>query len=136
MHRSICHFITFFAMFLSCPATCWQVAGSDPPQPGFVEGHISIGPLSPVERVGTPTPASLADAYATLKVTVFKPDGKTQVAQLTPDSQGNYRQSLAPGTYVLDMPHGAMTKMNLPQTVTIVSDQTVHVDIDIDTGIR
>jgi hypothetical protein len=112
----------------------FAVTASD--QPGFVEGHINIGPLTPVEHAGGPAPGALAEAYATLKVTVFKPDGKTAVAQFTPDSQGNFRQSLPQGTYVLDIPRGRMTKANLPQTITIVSDRTVHVDIEIDTGIR
>jgi hypothetical protein len=129
MHRSIGHFVVCFAILLSC-----AMAASD--KPGFVEGHISIGPLTPVERAGASPPALSAEDYAALKVTVFKADGKTEVAQLAPDAAGNFRQSLAPGTYVLDMPHGRMTKVNLPKTVTIVSDRSVRVDIDIDTGIR
>jgi hypothetical protein len=36
----------------------------------------------------------------------------------------------------MDMARGRMTKANLPQTITIAADQTVHVDINIDTGIR
>jgi len=129
MHRTLSYLVLLFAMLLSC-----AVAASD--HPGVIEGHINIGPLSPVEHVGGPTTAALAEAYASLTVTVFKADGKTEVAQFTPDSQGTFHQSLAPGTYVLDIPRGRMTKANLPQTITIVSDQTVHVDINIDTGIR
>jgi hypothetical protein len=110
------------------------VTASD--QAGFVEGHINVGPLSPVEQAGGPAPNVLAEAYASLKVTIFKADGKTEIAQFTPDSQGKFRQSLAPGRYVLDIGRGRMTKANLPQTITIVSDQTVRVDINIDTGIR
>jgi hypothetical protein len=128
MHRTLSCLVLLFAMLLSC-----ALAAS---HPGVIEGHINIGPLSPVEHVGGPTTAALAEAYRSLKVTVFAADGKTEVAQLTPDSQGNFRQSLAPGTYVLDVPRSRMTKANLPQTITIVSDQTVHVDINIDTGIR
>jgi len=128
MHRTLRHFVLFFAVLLNCAAASYQ--------PGFVEGHVNIGPLTPVEHAGGPAPNALAEAYASLKVTVFKPDGKTQVTQFAPDSQGNFRESLSPGTYVLDMARGRMTKANLPQTITIVSDQTVHLDINIDTGIR
>ena len=109
------------------------VAGSD--KPGFVEGHINIGPLTPVQRKDAPTKIS-PEVYAALRVSVFQADGKTSVAPLAPDADGNFRQSLPPGTYIIDMPHGRMTKVNLPRTITIVPDQTVRVDIEIDTGIR
>ena len=109
------------------------IAGSD--KPGFVEGHINIGPLTPVLRLDAPQKVS-PEVYAAFKVSVFQADGKTVVAPLTPNAEGNFRQSLPPGTYIIDMPHGRMTKVNLPKTITIVSDQTAHLDIEIDTGIR
>jgi hypothetical protein len=118
---------------------CVMLAGSimaESEKPGFVEGHINIGPLTPVEREGAPSPTVPAEGYADLQLAIFKADGKTKVAALTVDKEGNFRQSLAPGIYVVAMPLRRMTKANLPKTITIVSDQTVRVDIEIDTGIR
>ncbi len=128
MHRATGHFLVLCFLFLSCVVTAAD-------KPGFLEGHISIGPLTPVQRADG-TPKVSPEVYATFKVSVFQADGQTAVTPLTPNAEGNFRQSLAPGTYVVDMPHGRMTKVDLPKTVTIVSDQTVHLDIDIDTGIR
>jgi hypothetical protein len=110
------------------------MAGSE--KPGFVEGHINIGPLTPVEREGAPKPSVSVEGYAALQLAVFKADGKTKVTDLALDKNGNFHQPLAPGTYVVAMPPRRITKANLPQTITIVSDQTVRVDIEIDTGIR
>jgi hypothetical protein len=127
--RTLSYFLLVFAMLLGS-----LVAGSD--KPGFVEGHINIGPLTPVLHEGAPSPAVSAEAYAALQLAIFKADGKTKVTPLTPDKEGNFRQSLAPGTYVVAMPPRHITKANLPKTITIISDQTVRVDIEIDTGIR
>jgi hypothetical protein len=118
---------------------CVMLAGSimaESEKPGFVEGHINVGPLTPVEREGAPKPTISAEGYAALQLAVFKADGKTKVADLMLDKNGNFRQPLAPGTYVVAMPPRRITKANLPRAITIVSDQTVRVDIEIDTGIR
>ncbi len=112
----------------------FAVAGSE--GPGFVEGHVNIGPVTPVLREGAPPPTVSAEEYAALQLTVFKVGGKTRVVQLMPDTKGNFRQGLAPGTYVVAMPSRKITRADLPKTITIVSGQIVHLDIEIETGIR
>ena len=56
---------------------------------------------------------------------------------IAPDRDGNYRVSLPPGDYVLDVqgrrPGGVRAN---PQTFTVFSNQTVRIDMNIDTGIR
>jgi len=60
-----------------------------------------------------------------------------EVARVTADRDGNYRISLTPGDYILDVqgrrPGGVRAK---PQPFTVVSNQTVRVDMGIDTGVR
>jgi len=51
---------------------------------------------------------------------------------------GNYRIALPPGDYILDV-QGRLPKGHVrakPQRFTVVSNQTVRIDMDIDTGIR
>ncbi len=104
--------------------------------PGFLEGHVNIGPLLPVQRVGD-TPTVPPEAYAARQIIVYQADGKTVVTKLTPGKDGNYRVELAPGTYVVGMARvGIDRARGLPATVTITSGQTTRLDIDIDTGIR
>ncbi len=129
MFRTTGYFFLTFALLLGC-----AVAESE--KPGFVEGHVNIGPLTPVAQEGAPHPTVSAEEYAALQLTVFKADGKTKVAQLMPDTKGNFRQMLAPGTYVVAMPVRKITRADLPKAITVVSDQTVHLDIEIETGIR
>jgi hypothetical protein len=44
---------------------------------------------------------------------------------------------LRPGTYVVAMPPEKFEfAKDLPKTVTLISGETVQLDIDIDTGIR
>jgi hypothetical protein len=130
MHRAVGRFIVAIAMLVGSLSEASA-------EPGFVEGHISIGPLTPVHRVGMPTPKPSRETYAAYKVTVFKADGETKISELTPNDEGNYRLTLPPGDYVLDRPHRrAGGSKDLPRSIKIVSGQTVRVDIAIDTGMR
>jgi hypothetical protein len=53
------------------------------------------------------------------------------------DESGNYRVALTPGAYILDVQDRAAKRIySNPQPFTVVSNQTVSVDMDIDTGIR
>ncbi len=134
MHRLI-------ILLILVPLAACQFTGGGPlPQfvaPGSLEGHVSIGPLLPVQRSGEPTPTVPPDAYAARQIIVYQADGKTVVTRLTPDKDGNYRVQLAPGTYVVGMARvGIDRARDLPATVTVTSGQTTRLDIDVDTGIR
>ena len=50
-------------------------------QPGYVEGHVSIGPLTPVERIDTPVPTVPPEFYAAYKIVILRPDGQTEVTR-------------------------------------------------------
>ncbi len=105
--------------------------------PGTLQGHVNIGPLSPVERVGAPPPTVPPQVYAARQIIVYFSDGKKVATRISPDAQGNYRVTLAPGTYVVDMARTGIDRAaGLPATVTITSAQTTTLDISIDTGIR
>ncbi len=106
-------------------------------QPGILQGHVSIGPLTPVQREGVPTPTVSADVYAAQQIMVYQPDGKTVVTRITPDAKGDYSVTLAPGQYVVNVAkQGIQRARDLPATVTIESGMTARLDISIDTGIR
>ena len=129
MRRTAGYYFLVLAMSLGA------IAGAEE-KSGIVEGHINIGPLTPVLREGAPSPVISAEGYRDLQLAIFKADGKTKVSELSIDKSGNFRQSLEPGTYVIAMPPRRITKANLPKTIEIVSGQTIRVDIEIDTGIR
>ncbi len=64
-------------------------------------------------------------------------DGGKEVARLTADAGGNYRLVLPPGEYILDVQGRAPKRVRTnPKPFTITSNQTVRVDMDIDTGVR
>ncbi len=137
MHRFIVLFM--FLALLSLVACQFTGGGPLPPlvAPGTLQGHINIGPLLPVQRVGQETPTVPPEAYAARQVIVYQADGKTVVIKVTPDKDGNYRVELAPGTFIVGMARvGIDRARDLPATVTISSGKTTRLDIDIDTGIR
>lgn len=136
MHHPACRFV-FIALFLAgaIVLSCGCVQTGSAPGTGTLTGTVSIGPLCPVEPCNIP-PERLAAAYEARPIIVSTPDGK-QVTSVVADPVTGYSISLAPGTYVVDIPHqGIGGSPDLPQTVTIRSGETVRLDISVDTGIR
>lgn len=106
---------------------------------GYLEGKVTIGPLRPSQRVDEPAAPVPAETYAAFPIKILKSDGATWVADVKVRVDGTYRIGLVPDTYVVALA-GAGIRIrhgrDLPKTITIVADQTVRLDIDIDTGMR
>ena len=107
-----------------------------PKATGILEGHVSIGPLVPVVRVGEPEPTPAPEVYAGRQIVVFSGSGR-EIARVQIDGQGNYRLALPAGSYRVDINHaGIDSAAGLPAEVEILAGQTTQLDVDIDTGIR
>ena len=104
---------------------------------GFVEGHLKIVSPKEVELADATPGVFTAKNYSDYPLVILSRDGKKEIARVTADAQGNYRVALPPGNYVLDVQGRAPGRVRAkPQPFRVVSDQTVRVDMDIDTGIR
>ena len=111
-------------------------AASDAVPPGFVEGHLKIISLTPVELADGNTPVTV-ETYAEYPLIILNREEKKEITRATADRNGNYRVVLPPGDYILDVQGRAHKHVRgKPQFFTVVSNQTVRVDMDIDTGIR
>jgi hypothetical protein len=110
---------------------------SDNAVPGFLEGHLRILAFRDVELAeGNPSKFSGGN-YAEYPLIILSQDGKKEIARMTADGNGNYHAALPPGDYVLDVQGRVRGHLRAkPQRFTIVSNQTVRVDMDIDTGVR
>jgi hypothetical protein len=105
--------------------------------PGFVEGHLKIVSPKEVNLADGKPPAITSESYAEYPLIILSKDGKNEVARITADGNGNYHAALPPGDYVLDVQRRASGHVRAkPQRFTAVSNQTVRVDMDIDTGVR
>ena len=105
--------------------------------PGFLEGHLRIVSLREVELADQTPSEPTAVNYSDYPLIVLSRDGKQEVARVTVDGNGNYRMSLPPGNYVLDIQDRRRRHVRVkPQPFTILSNQTAHVDMNIDTGVR
>jgi hypothetical protein len=117
------------------PMSC--LASDNAAPPGFVEGHLKIISPKEVELAEEPSSKSTAGNYADYPLIVLSRDGKKEIARVTADENGNYRVALPPGDYALDVQNRRRRHVRAtPQPFTVVSNQTVHVDMNIDTGIR
>jgi hypothetical protein len=130
--------VLFIALMIALSA-CQSQGGVLPElvQPGKLQGHVSIGPVTPVERVGVSTPTVSPEVYAARQIVIYKQDGKTEITRPKLDASGNYTVTLAPGVYVVGMLRNGLDRATgLPATITIESNKTITVDVAVDTGIR
>jgi len=128
--------IRLSVLLMLISGTMW----SGPEPPGFVEGHLKIFPLSDVnlsDDTGAPNSGN-AQPYFEYRLIVRSREGKKEITPVTVNKKGNYRIELPPGDYILDVlgPESRPAARVKPRPFTVVSNQLVRVDMDIDTGIR
>jgi hypothetical protein len=103
---------------------------------GFMEGHLKIvSPRAVEPSDNMPRPAVAPETYAKYPLIILSQDGKREIARVTVDENGNYRVPLPPGAYILDVQERAAKRIHAkPQPFTVVSNQTVRVDMGIFIG--
>jgi hypothetical protein len=117
------------------PVVC--TASDDAVPRGFVEGHLHIVSPKPVELADGNAPTVTVETYTEYPLIILSQEGKKEIAWFTADENGNYCVALPPGAYILDVQNRARKHVRAkPQLFTVVSNQTVRVDMDMDTGIR
>src|SRR5438477_11308400 len=100
---------------------------------GFIEAHLKIVVIRAVEPDNIPPPEN----YAEYPLIILTQDGKREIARLTADKSGNYRVALPPGAYILRVQERSAEERAAqqihanPQPFTVVSNQTVRVDMSI-----
>ncbi len=104
---------------------------------GFMEGHLKIifgmavGPSDDMPR-----PEIKPQSYAEYPLIVLSQEEKKEIARMTADENGNYRVALPPGNYVLDVQDRVAKHIRAaPRPFTVVSNQTVRVDMNILIGL-
>ncbi len=119
-----------------CPGCISDATG----EKGTLYGNVTVGPLTPVERVDATPILPPPEVFTSRHLIVYGADGTTKVADvdIVPAGyHGTYSVSLAPGTYVLDYVHQGIGHASpLPEQVTIGPGKATRVDVDFDTGIR
>ncbi len=111
---------------------------ADNAAPGFLEGHLRILAYKEVELAEGNPPKFSTENYREYPLIILSQDGKKEVARVTADENGKYRVALPTGDYILDV-QGRQPKGHVrakPQPFTVASNQTVLVDMNIDTGVR
>jgi hypothetical protein len=111
---------------------------SDPAQStGVLQGHLKIVSLQTVAPSDGIVPTVTAQTYAEYPLVILSSDGKQQIAVITADAKGSYRVELPAGTYILDIRDRVRKHVRAkPRVFTIASNQTVNLDLEMDTGIR
>ena len=111
------------------------------PETVLLQGAVTIGPISPVEMPGECPPVP-PEVFAARKLILYDESGKIMVreiyfTQISNGATGYYTAQIAPGTYTVDINRAGIDHAdNLPQKITVIADETITIDVNIDTGIR
>ena len=111
------------------------------PETVLLQGAVTIGPVSPVERPGVSPPVP-PEVFNSRFLIIYDESGEKLVrevyfTQIGSGATGYYTAQVAPGTYVVDINRlGVDTADDLPITITVSADETITIDVHIDTGIR
>jgi hypothetical protein len=115
-------------------------------QPGgaetvLLQGAVTIGPLTPVQQAGV-CPTAAPEVFAARKLIIYDESGKHLVrevyfTQIGNSASGYYTAQIAPGTYTIGIGHNGIDRAEgLPKKITVIKDETLTIDVSIDTGIR
>lgn len=104
---------------------------------GTIMGKVTIGPLCPVEPCSVPTP----DIYLNRQI-ILTPRGGDRSENLPfsikLNSDGTFQDEIPEGNYELTLTDCQFLgcEHSLPKLITIKANQTLTINVDIDTGIR
>ncbi|WP_208029998.1 carboxypeptidase-like regulatory domain-containing protein [Streptomyces cyanogenus] len=109
-------------------------AGSPGASDSGIKGRTMVDGGCPVVREQSPCP----DRPLRARLTITSGDPERTVAETTSDSEGHFRVSLPPGTYVVRPANltGAVTPIAQPVSVTVTSGRFTTIVIPFDSGIR
>jgi hypothetical protein len=130
-------FAKYFTIACSCLFVMSCAHPTHPAEPGFLEGHLTIVSLKGVDLADASPSKGIAENYADYPLVILSAIGQQEIARVIADQRGNFRVALPPGDYVLDVQDRERRRIRAkPATFTVIPDQTVRVDFDLDTGIR
>ena len=133
--------MSIFFKYLASAFFIFLVAGTasiEAAPPGFLEGHLKvIFGMAVGESDEMPRAEGAPESYAQYPLIILSQAERKEIARVTADKKGDYRVALPPGNYVLDIQDRVAKHVRVaPRPFTVVSGQTVHVDMNILIGIR
>jgi hypothetical protein len=109
-----------------------SATASDALPSGVMEGHLKILSPNPVDAGDENAATVTVENYADYPLLILSRDKQKEIARITADTNGDYRAVLSPGDYVLEVQGRPRKHLRWKsQPFTVVSNQTVRVDMDI-----
>jgi hypothetical protein len=133
--------MSIFSKCLASVFLIFLVAGTasiEAASPGFLEGHLKIiFGMAVGKSDEMPRAEGAPESFAQYPLVVLSQEDKKEIARVPVDQSGNYRVALPPGNYVLDIQDRVAKHIRAaPRPFTVVSNQTVHVDMNVVIGMH
>jgi hypothetical protein len=127
MRRAIPLALVLLLVGTSCSLVTGMGGGQD--ANSGIRGVVLLGPMCPVERIGSPCP----DRPFAAVVRVSGPQGEATVRS---GSDGRFQIALAPGRYTLRASGSSSIQTSKPVEIRVVSGRWTTATVPVDSGIR
>jgi hypothetical protein len=108
-----------------------QACEAGPMETGAIKGLVKLGPIMPVCQVGVPCDG----VYKGAKVVLRAPNGQA-LKRVTADDKGEFWMDAPVGRFEIAVEVDAPMPSCTPAQVSVKARETVHVEVDCDSGIR
>ncbi len=108
-----------------------QACGAGSTETGVITGVVKLGPIMPVCREDVPCDG----VYKGAKVVLRTPGGQV-VQRATADDKGEFRMDATAGRFEVGVEVDGPMPSCTPAQVSVKARESVHVEIDCDSGIR
>ena len=106
------------------------------PAAGVLEGQLKILPQRGVNLADDVSPKDEKAPCEECPLVILSKDGRSEIAQVTTDKEGRFRVGLPTGDYILELKgSGRIRLRGAPKAFTIIAEQTVHVEMDVETSV-
>ncbi|HEY3272981.1 MAG TPA: hypothetical protein VGJ92_04415 [Methanocella sp.] len=137
MKRLLASFVLVAFVLLAVATVSGCATSGNQAGTGILTGKVTVGPLTPVERIDVTPPVPDPAVFTSRKLLLYEADGRTPVEEIPIQAAGyygTYNVALKPGVYVPG--YAYMGSVRLLPAVTIETEKTTTLDVAIDTGIR
>jgi hypothetical protein len=105
------------------------------PLTGVLEGQLKISSERGANLDGVSSKDEKSACEKCALVVLSKND-RSEVAQVNTDKEGRFRVGLPAGDYILELRRSGRVRLRgAPKAFTITAEQTVHVEMDVETAV-
>lgn len=106
------------------------------PAAGVLEGQLKVLPARGV-NLADEAPKDEKTPCENCALVILSKNDRSEIARVTTDKEGHFRVGLPAGDYIVELKgNGRIRLRGAPKGFTITAEQTVHIEMDVESSVR